>query len=108
MQDFSAEIQVEILDLDTYIEEDGVKSSGPTRFDCSRLLQDVEKIESKPNAKKLILIPGLYSLYDSRLRDIASMKLFIDCDADTRLTRWSKCDSNLENYRVPLTPILKQ
>jgi len=78
------------LDLDSYVNESENKNTGPTRFNCSELLKDVEKIESKSSAKKLILVAGLYSLYDKRLRSIASMKLFIDCDADTRLTRWSK------------------
>jgi uridine kinase len=38
---------------------------------------------------KLIILEGILGLYDSRLRDLMQMKIFVDSDADVRLARRS-------------------
>lgn len=40
------------------------------------------------NSAVVVLVDGAYALYDPDIRSTAIMKLFIDCDADTRLSRW--------------------
>ncbi|CCH46307.1 hypothetical protein BN7_5899 [Wickerhamomyces ciferrii] len=91
LENTSTSIQVESLDLDTYVQtgkELDENSKGAAKYRFDDVLDDLEQIELKSNSKKLILIYGLYSLYNKELRNLATMKLFIDCDADTRLSRW--------------------
>ena len=37
--------------------------------------------------RKVIIIEGILTLYDSRLRDIMDIKIFVDADADERILR---------------------
>lgn len=36
---------------------------------------------------KVILFEGILVLYNKEIRDLLDMKLFVDCDSDTRLSR---------------------
>ncbi|EDK43548.1 hypothetical protein PVL30_001699 [Lodderomyces elongisporus] len=47
---------------------------------------------SSSQPQQIIIVHGLYALYDKELRDMAQIKVFIDSDADTRLIRWIKRD----------------
>ncbi len=65
-----------------------VKTTG--RYDFDKIQSDLLQAK-KENARPLvILVRGLYALYNKGLRDLSVMKIFVDSDADTRLSRWSK------------------
>ena len=42
--------------------------------------------------KQIVIFEGIFSLYDSRLRDQMELKIFVDTDADVRLLRRIKRD----------------
>lgn len=63
----------------------------PDRFDFDALKQDILRdSQQKPNPVPVVLylVHGLYALFDQDLRNMSDFNIFIDCDADTRLTRW--------------------
>lgn len=49
---------------------------------CNRLKETI-KVEPKP----VIIIEGIMSLLDKKLRDMMDLKIFVDCDSDERLIR---------------------
>ncbi|TKW29889.1 hypothetical protein SEVIR_3G424700v4 [Setaria viridis] len=54
--------------------------------------------KSVPNARKVnpsdvIILEGILVFHDSRLRDLMNMKIFVDTDADVRLTRRIRRDT---------------
>lgn len=61
--------------------------TSPSSFDYSSLVEDLSKRDDD-----VILVHGLYALYDKRLRDVSCMKIFVDSDPDTRLGRWIRRD----------------
>ncbi|KAG7883697.1 hypothetical protein KL938_002282 [Ogataea parapolymorpha] len=63
---------------------------GPSRFNFELVKSKVENHIS--DGFDVILIYGLYALYDKELLNMGSVKIFIDCDADIRLGRWIKRD----------------
>lgn len=56
----------------------------------------VEYNGSKIVPPSVIIVEGLYALYHQELNQLASMKVFVDLDGDTRLGRWilSNAQSN--------------
>jgi hypothetical protein len=74
----------------------------PTRFDFEKLKADIKNYTTPTEEKvvkymgrdivppTVLFVQGLYALYDPELRDMASMRIFIDLDGDVRLGRWSK------------------
>ncbi|KAI3407024.2 hypothetical protein KGF56_000112 [Candida oxycetoniae] len=69
----------------------------PSRFDFKKLKQDVKLLskrneEEEEEPQRVLLVHGLYALYDKELRDLAHIKVFIDGDPDTRLIRWIERD----------------
>ncbi|KAF5098442.1 hypothetical protein D0Z00_002055 [Geotrichum galactomycetum] len=72
----------------------------PTRFDFEKLKADIKNYTTptEENTVKymgrdivpptVLFVQGLYALYDPELRDMASMRIFIDLDGDVRLGRW--------------------
>lgn len=72
-------------------------TSGSTSFSsslatASASLSSSSSSSSSSQPQQIILVHGLYALYDKELRDMAQIKVFIDSDADTRLIRWIKRD----------------
>ena len=59
-------------------------------FKTHSRLKETELI--KPS--KVIIVEGIFSLYDSRLRDLASIKIFVESDDDIRFIRRLKRDIN--------------
>jgi len=43
---------------------------------------------------KVIILEGILSLYDKRIRDLADIKIFVECDDDMRFIRRLKRDMN--------------
>ncbi|ODV61362.1 putative uridine kinase DAS2 [Ascoidea rubescens DSM 1968] len=64
------------------------KNLAPSRFDFDKLKNDLLDDYKQRNHPLLYLVHGLYALYDAELRKFSDFNIFIDCDADTRLTRW--------------------
>lgn len=63
----------------------------PSRFDFDRLKADIKASQSTSGAE-ILIVHGLYALYDKELRDMSNIKVFISSDADTRLIRWIRRD----------------
>lgn len=66
----------------------------PSRFQFDKLktflLNNLDTPSNEP--QKILLVHGLYALYDKEIRNIAHIKAFIDSDSDTRLIRWIRRD----------------
>lgn len=62
------------------------------KFDLLKadLLADLESKTGEP--QKILLVHGLYALYDKEIRNMSHIKVFIDSDPDTRLIRWIRRD----------------
>lgn len=66
----------------------------PSRFNFDRLKQDMKKdlVTAPGEPQKVIIIHGLYALYDKELRDLSQIRVFIISDPDIRLIRWIRRD----------------
>ncbi|CAK9438468.1 uncharacterized protein LODBEIA_P26920 [Lodderomyces beijingensis] len=67
----------------------------PSRFDFRCLKSDIAAFgegKSPSSPQRILLVHGLYALYDKELRDSAHIKVFIDSDPDSRLIRWIRRD----------------
>lgn len=66
----------------------------PSRFSFDELKQELNKSLISPTdaPQKILIVHGLYALYDKEIRDMAHIKVFIDSDPDTRLIRWIRRD----------------
>lgn len=54
--------------------------------------------EVKPS--KLIIVEGLFTLQNQRLRDLLDLKIFVDCDEKTRFERRVKRDQTQRNRNL--------
>ena len=79
---------------------------------CNRLPETIY-VEPKP----VIIIEGIMSLLNKKLRDIMDLKVFVDCDSDERLIRNIERDilergrnvtMVLDRYREVLKPMHEQ
>lgn len=52
----------------------------------------------------VIILEGILVFYYPKIRELCNMKLFVDCDADTRLSR--RVQRDMEEYKRPLDHIL--
>jgi uridine kinase len=59
---------------------------------------------SRETIPDVIILEGILVFYYPKIREMCNMKLFVDCDADTRLSRRVKRD--MEEYKRPLEHIL--
>ncbi|RLV96294.1 putative uridine kinase DAS2 [Spathaspora sp. JA1] len=66
----------------------------PSRFQFDKLKQSLRsKLDVPTNQpQKVLIVHGLYALYDKEIRDMSNIKVFIDSDSDTRLIRWIRRD----------------
>ncbi|KAI5969139.1 hypothetical protein CANMA_001806 [Candida margitis] len=64
----------------------------PSRFNFEKLKRDIKELDGASSTQTIVLVHGLYALYDKDLRNMAQIKVFIDSDADTRLIRWIRRD----------------
>ena len=79
---------------------------------CNRLPETIH-VEPKP----VIIIEGIMTLFDKKLRDLMDLKIFVDTDSDERLIRnitrdvverGRTVDMVLERYRNVLKPMHEQ
>lgn len=77
----------------------------PSRFDFDKLKSDIKQTIQQ-DSRQILIVHGLYALYDSQLRDMANLKVFINSDADTRLIRWIRRD--VSAGKQPLETVMNQ
>jgi uridine kinase len=106
-------IQVRHLHMEKYQRE---RMYDPSKLDFERLLHDLgdggflSELEGIPveaefggtkiRAPTVIIVEGEYALYDKRLRDKAIMKVFVEKDADTRLSQWILRDTDGDRTKL--------
>lgn len=101
---------IEVIDMSTYMNPssvttlEGTKNAAitignktmlqlkPSRFDFAALRSHVRALVDDTSVQKLVIVHGLYALYDKELRDMSQIKVFIGADSDTRLIRWIRRD----------------
>lgn len=101
---------IEVIDMNTYMDPsavtklDDTKTSAitvgiknllalkPSRFDFAALKKHIRTKLATQSTQHLIIVHGLYALYDKELRDMSQIKVFIGGDSDTRLIRWIRRD----------------
>ncbi|CUM56522.1 uncharacterized protein AC631_01863 [Debaryomyces fabryi] len=106
------DLDIEIVDLDDYKEEDSKREYStsksaaitlpnnsdikypplkPSRFNFDKLREYLLSAILK-SKQKILIVHGLYALYDKDVRDISHIKVFLTSDPDTRLIRWIRRD----------------
>ncbi len=55
----------------------------------------------------VVLLEGILVLYDPRVRDLMNMKLFVDTDSDTRLSRRGKLTPTHTHTHTPYASVLR-
>lgn len=67
----------------------------PSRFSFEALKNQLKMSLVSPEdaPQRILIVHGLYALYDKEIRDMAHIKVFIDSDPDTRLIRWIRRDA---------------
>lgn len=85
-------LKIQILDMERYMtqHQQKVGARSPQQFDFDQVRKNVEALTSSDN--DVVIVYGLYALYDVELVSMATVRVFIDCDADVRLGRWIKRD----------------
>ena len=64
------------------------------------------KIHFTPDTKPdVVILEGILVFYYPKLRDMCQLRLFVDCDADTRLSR--RVMRDLSDYDRPLEQVLE-
>lgn len=64
----------------------------PDSFDFDRLINDYSIIAKQD--MDVIIIEGLMTLYEERIREILDLKIYVDCQADERIIRRIKRNSS--------------
>lgn len=79
----------EALDIDLLINHVKKLLLGETiespQYDFSTHTRKKETLKVKPN--KLLIVEGILTFHDSRLRELLDLKIFVDADADERILR---------------------
>lgn len=80
----------------------------PSRFNFDRLKQDIRNdlVTTAGEPQKVIIVHGLYALYDKELRNLSQIKVFIISDPDTRLIRWIRRDVLDESKNISLEQVI--
>ncbi|KAM3125033.1 hypothetical protein CJJ07_005418 [Candidozyma auris] len=123
----SGPLDVEVIDMDDYCsqkclsvgqehdknaaitvnENKTVSVPKPSRYDFSALHKHIEQsASSSTTSKKVIIVHGLYALYEKSIRDLSHIKVFISGDADSRLIRWIRRDVLGKHKTVQLENII--
>jgi uridine kinase len=59
----------------------------PESFDLAALVSDIDKLQASPDAPDVLIIEGLMTLHDARLRARLDLGIFVDADSDERIVR---------------------
>ncbi|KAF3988448.1 hypothetical protein FT663_03300 [Candidozyma haemuli var. vulneris] len=123
----SSPLEVEVIDMDDYCNQKSlsvgqdhdknsaitvtanraVESLKPSRFDFAALQRHIEEATAASSSlTKVIIVHGLYALYEKAIRDLSQIKVFISGDADARLIRWIRRDVLGEVKKAQLENII--
>lgn len=85
-------LKIVMKDMEQYMSIDPKKtgSRSPYQFNFSDIKNDLEVLMNSDC--DVIILYGLYALYDVEIVSMATVRVYIDCDADVRLGRWIKRD----------------
>ena len=127
---------IALIELDSYYkdlkdisfeEREKVNFDHPNSIDFDLMYNDLKKMITTGNAsipiydykrhvrksekqiiknKKVLIIEGIFSLYDSRIRDLMNLKIYVDTPDDIRIMRRIKRDINKRGRE--LTSIISQ
>lgn len=92
LSELDDQLHVKEVNMNDYFRED------PNMPGCREpLLYDFQRLENDLNIYMnqdfdVVILYGLYALYDKDIVSQATVKVFIDCDADVRLGRWIERD----------------
>lgn len=109
-------VDVETIHMADYF-KDVENSDGPEKQDFTSLKAELKNKQVQAHHQLITIVEGLYALYDQEIRDMAIMKVFVDSDADTRLSRWilrdigddqNKLGGILDNYLNHARPEMNQ
>ncbi|CDK27522.1 unnamed protein product [Kuraishia capsulata CBS 1993] len=83
-------LQLTTIDMEQYSSSSITNYSDdwltPTRYNFTEIKQDIQRyITARTD---VIVLYGYYALYDKEIREMGTVKVFIDSDPDVRLTRW--------------------
>lgn len=122
----TAPLEIEVVDMDDYCtkkclsvgQEHGKNSAitvdssravallKPSRYDFAKLQKHIEDSIASLSKTKVIIVHGLYALYEKAIRELSQIKVFISGDADTRLIRWIRRDVLGETKTAELENII--
>lgn len=92
-------LRIQTIDMDDFRTEiEGKQGSRlPSQYDFVQVKDHVENTMASLEYDVVIMF-GLYALYDGDLVNMATVRVFIDCDSDVRLGRWIKRDVSTESH----------
>jgi uridine kinase len=76
-------LSIETLHFSDFGREDMPDGS---EYDCDALSRRIRELQVS-RAVDVLLVEGAYTLSNASIRDMATIKVWLDCDADTRLSR---------------------
>lgn len=90
------EINIVKIDMSCFTKEEAKEalesgSRAPQCFDFDQLVSRIKSL-GEDESVDLVIVYGLYALYNQELVDFGTVRIFIDTDADVRLGRWIKRD----------------
>lgn len=102
LHELDNKLNVKKVNMNDYLIEDkdrpGCKE--PTLFNWNELRYQLNLLLKQEY--DVVILYGLYALYDKQITSLATVKIFIDCDADVRLGRWIERDilSKTRDHRL--------
>lgn len=97
-------IHVSVVNLDAVVTENAHDRYNPKGYIFPKMVERVLEPSKTIGSIQVVIAYGKYALYDSKLRDLAALKVFIDGDGDIRLSRWILRDTKGDSSK--LEPIL--
>lgn len=90
-------LNIKTIDMEYYMTpiENRLGSREPKQYNFTQIKKDLEMLILSDQYDVIILY-GLYALFDTSIVNMATVRVFIDCDPDVRLGRWIKRDVLLD------------
>lgn len=93
LEQLFAKIKVEEISMADFLiaEKAADGSRDPSCFDFGTIKHEIDRVSGDPTVDVLIIY-GLYALYDQKILEKGTIRIFVDTDADVRMGRWIKRD----------------
>lgn len=90
-------LNIKTFDMESYMTpiENKSGSREPKQYNFTQIKKDLET-SILDDQYDVIILYGLYALFDTNITNMATVRVFIDCDSDVRLGRWIKRDVLLD------------